>query len=202
MTIEEVREYYLNIVKDLDKNFPEVFESKHFTSKAVDWVQKEYCLYVEYGSEKVSFVPICGDFDYVLKFNLYGKYSSCIDEVILYEKAQQDGVSFCFAAAYEGFSYDGIDFTIMEYACPNEDSVYTLSESGEDDERGECEICWDAFINAWGEDAMDEVGDFVDRWDIGDLHVLNCGWTNSGELKFFDYSGYLVRRPEFHGGVA
>ena len=205
MDIKEAREFFYNMIEDLDENFPEFFGTKIFCdTECCNWLYDYYRISVESGCDKIAFVPVGDNLNYVLKVNING-YDSCYDELKIYELAKQEGVDFCLAAAYEGFVYNGRHFILMECVIPDEDEVYNLSKGTEeydeeDDDyydRDSCDCCWDAFCEVYGK-YMEPVFNFFNKYEVTDLHTANCGWNDNGELVFFDYSGYKVERPYFH----
>lgn len=133
----------------------------------------------------------------------------CAIEEKNYRDAIKEGLEEFFAASYElctltppkEFHFDGeVTFYIQEWAEPDEDKTsstcdrYMRDSSDEYDEDND-ECCEyedeDRLESLFRENKkLNELFDFIYRWEINDLHSGNFGYTREGKVKIIDYSGY------------
>lgn len=121
----------------------------------------------------------------------------CQIEASNYEDAIRWELDEFFASCYElcditpskDYNFDGdITFYIQEKAKPDEEktsstcSEYTGSDWNDDNDRLES-----LFRDS---DKFEDLLEFIDDWNINDLHSGNFGYTSDGRVKIIDYSGY------------
>ena len=133
----------------------------------------------------------------------------CAIEEGNYRSAVDMDLDEFFAAIYElcsvtpdrSFFIDSnITFFIQEKAVPNEEKTsntcdnymkkYYSEGEGEEEWYPEGDD-YDRVGSLFeGDERVDELIDFLDNWNINDLHSGNFGYTGDGKVKIIDYSGY------------
>jgi hypothetical protein len=121
----------------------------------------------------------------------------CAIEAKNYKDAIDEGLEEFFAASYElcrvtppeKYKYEeDIVFFIQEKAEPDDEKTsatcekYTGSDCNDDFDRVESLF--------QGNEKLDSLFEFIDDWNINDLHSGNFGYTKEGKVKIIDYSGY------------
>ena len=183
-----------------------IIESDFFNYDSLyDWGQDwenyfadNYGVTLEFGCTKACFIST--DSEWVIKLNT-SDMDYCHDEAENYQRAVIRGIDECFAACYFLDHIGGYDFYIQEKVDVDEETTdstcytYASRQCNSDDYDDINELYWDMDdyerIIALFEDSIfkTQLLDFIDTYNINDLHVGNFGYRNNSPV-LMDYSGY------------
>ena len=131
----------------------------------------------------------------------------CNLEAEYYMKACDNNLGEFFAATYEIGEINGVHIFLQELAQPDEDYFMNCFEEyacqGNDRNDFDDDEQYDDYIDeivenmdnderiyaVFGEES-DNLVDFIDMFEINDLHEANYGITKDGRAVIFDFSGY------------
>ena len=169
----------------------------------------DFDLYFAEGEEKTCFYH--PDHDCVIKFDQdNNRFNRCGIEAFLYSRAVEAGLEKFFAASSLLREVDGVSFYIQEYAEVDPDAIdnsliqwvaqdYDPNDF-ENDEVYEARMFEEASELSEEDRIFGILGyttetrrlvDFIDRYEINDLHNHNWGVTENGDIVMIDYSGFL-----------
>ena len=121
----------------------------------------------------------------------------CRIEAGNFKDAEEEGLGEYFAACYElcsieppsDYDYKGlVTFYIQERAESNSSKT---SKTCEEYTGSDCNDDEDRVRSLFGEsEKIERLIEFLDDWNINDLHSGNFGYTVDGTPKIIDYSGY------------
>lgn len=206
-TINEIEKAKEIVNKLVRNNFLEAIICED-NSNYFDWCQgyakyfKDWHIKVFCGATKACIISEDLS-DWVIKVGFV--YSDeeddlCAIEADFYEEAVEEELDEFFAATYEFYSLPlpekfnlkrSIKFFIQEKATPDEEKTsatceeYTGSDWNDDDDR--IESLFGGLVKC---KKLNKLFEFIDKWDINDLHSGNFGYTSDGRVKIIDYSGY------------
>lgn len=167
-----------------------------------------------HGATRFVLVPDCGD--WVVKFDLPKEvlrgrlYCACEEEI--YRKAQENGIAVHLAFTAYGGSIDGLDYYVQEKVQMGDEVENIIQESfcsfcegdfdredfdNEDDYQASIEeaamnLVGDSFDTVYavlGDEGQD-LGRFLSRERINDLHSGNWGQRSDGTLVVVDFGGF------------
>lgn len=167
-----------------------------------------------HGATRFVLVPDCGD--WVVKFDLPKEVLRgrryCAREEEIYRKAQENGVAAHLAFTTYGGSVDGLDYYVQEKVQMGDEVESTIQESfysfcegdfdpedfdDEDDYRNSVEeASWNLIADSYDTvyavlgDEGKELGSFLSRESINDLHSGNWGQRPDGTLVVVDFGGF------------
>ena len=131
----------------------------------------------------------------------------CNLEAEYYVKACDNNLGEFFAATYEVGEINGVHIFLQELAQPDEDYFMDCFEEyarqGNDRDDFDNDEQYDDYIDdivedmdnderiyaVFGEES-DNLVNFIDMFEINDLHEANYGLTKDGRAVIFDFSGY------------
>lgn len=169
----------------------------------------DFDLYFAEGEEKTCFYN--PDHDCVIKFDQDdNRYNRCGIEALLYSRAVEAGLGRFFAASSLLREVNGVSFYIQEYAEVDPDAIDSslIQWVAQDFDQSEFED-EEAYNSRLYEEANElseedrifgilgyttetrRLVDFIDRYEINDLHNHNWGTTENGDIVLIDYSGFL-----------
>lgn len=164
----------------------------------------------DYGASKG--VLIFKDFNYVIKIPFVKnededfcgasgnkEWDYCDAEVLKYQEAEKEGLNNCFAKTIKIGEIDNYPIYLQEYAeIFNQINNKTPSRSKEDLEKVS-ELCQNYYcfnkewlsdvLNFYGEQTFYHLMNFIDDYDIKDLHGANLGYIGLRPV-LVDYSSF------------
>lgn len=209
------REYYLNIIEGLKKDY--FFEeflsgSKSYNDWWHDHEEELSGLGLRLACGCCREVFYCDSWDFVFKRSYDDEVDSCANELYIYEKAKKLGLDSVLAACCFVGSFPCGDIYAMEKCRCDEESMSSLSydlqyskfceEEGYDEDDDEArdrfsveyelqEAMFELAATRWGGEFASRVEHFFYENYVNDCHCGNWGWRESdGALVIVDYAGY------------
>ena len=190
--------YYVKEIYEWCENHEDYFAEKH--------------LFLTFGESKVCVVAdVLKNWVIKVDFNkradpFYGPDypSMCQIEANNYKCACARGIEGYFAATYAMGSVNGLNYFLQERVIVDEEAISSSFQEyccvGDEDEEDMneiymriCDMDDDERLKAiFGEDeGARELVDFVDEFEINDLHEGNYGIRKDGSIVIIDFSGYI-----------
>ena len=114
----------------------------------------------------------------------------CNLEAEYYVKACDNNLGEFFAATYEVGEINGVRIFLQELAQPDEDYFMDCFEEYARQGNDRDDFDNDERIYAVFGEESDNLVNFIDMFEINDLHEANYGLTKDGRAVIFDFSGY------------
>ena len=197
------KEYYCLGLSDWLEGHKELLRAEGID---YSWGQTKLCLLCDVLDDWVIKLGFLRSTDpYYVKEGLDKDF--CNLEAEYYMKACDNNLGEFFAATYEIGEINGVHIFLQELAQPDEDYFMNCFEEyacqGNDRNDFDDDEQYDDYIDeivenmdnderiyaVFGEES-DNLVDFIDMFEINDLHEANYGITKDGRAVIFDFSGY------------
>lgn len=219
MDREAINEYFLNLIKEIIDKYPhfstgllvdsaEVFDNCTFNERLE--IHQEQDIEITFGASKIVFISERDDEyskEYIVKIPInFDNTNYCLIEQNYYKEIKKEIPNFLkyFAECWYGGSVNIIDedgfnvevpFYIMARADINEEVVsttsynYWINNGGRPDTYDGEEEAFNCLKEFYGEENIEELMEFLEEMDIGDIHNGNIGFVKGNPI-LIDYSGY------------
>lgn len=187
--------YFDTLLKAIDGRFSSMAVSEVYENfkSEVDNADEDFIM--KRGASKIVFCFF--DKNYVLKIPISSRYDNyCQIELNNYKAAVNRGIEECFAFCEKVMDYNSIPIYMMEYANVDEDILaenayesYSSRGASEKYEEASGEEMVYEVMSYYYEENFNMVIDFLDEFNIGDLHSENIGFI-CGRPVYIDYSGW------------